>query len=121
MRHWLAKFGNAFRGLRAGVRGQSSFLVHGVIGGLVTAVAFALRLPPIDGCMLLFAIGLVLVAELFNSSIEWLARGLAPGHDERIGRALDIASGAVLVASLFAALIGLLVLGPPLWRALGFA
>jgi len=112
MRHWLAKFGNAFRGLRAGVRGQSSFLVHGVIGGLVTAVAFALRLPPIDGCMLLFAIGLVLVAELFNSSIF---------HDERIGRALDIASGAVLVASLFAALIGLLVLGPPLWRALGFA
>jgi diacylglycerol kinase len=35
-----------------------------------------------------------------------------------VGRAKDAAAGAVLIASLVAAVLGLLVLGPPLWQKL---
>jgi diacylglycerol kinase (ATP) len=53
--------------------------------------------------------GFVLAAELFNSAIEVLHRGLDPETRERNYKALDIAAGAVLMASLAAAIVGSLV------------
>ncbi len=114
-RTWRAKFSDAFRGLWAGVRGQSSFVAHLGVALAVIVMAAVLRLPLVQWVLLLLAMGLVLVAELLNTSLEWLARAVTSEQDERIGRALDIAAGAVLLASLLAALVGLLVLGPPLW------
>jgi diacylglycerol kinase len=35
-----------------------------------------------------------------------------------VGKAKDVAAGAVLIASVAAAVLGLLVLGPPLWHRL---
>jgi diacylglycerol kinase len=52
----------------------------------------------------------VIAAELFNSALEALARGLCPDHNPLVGKSLDIASGAVLVLSLTAVAIGLTVL-----------
>ena len=51
-------------------------------------------------------IGLVLTAELFNSAVETLFRGLDEPTRERAWPALDIAAGAVLLASVFAAAVG---------------
>jgi undecaprenol kinase len=47
-------------------------------------------------------IGMVLVAELFNSALETLADHLHPEQHPEIGAAKDIAAGSVLVATLIA-------------------
>jgi diacylglycerol kinase len=52
---------------------------------------------------------MVLVCELFNSAIETLFKGLDETTKERVWPCLDIAAGAVLVASIAAAIIGLIV------------
>lgn len=49
-------------------------------------------------------------AELMNSSIEFLAQAITPEQNEDIRDALDVASGAVLIASIFAAVIGATIL-----------
>ena len=59
----------------------------------------------------MLCITVVLVLELVNSAIEFLAKGLCTEHNREVGKALDIASAAVLVASVGAGVIGALVLG----------
>jgi diacylglycerol kinase len=108
-RRWRNKFREAFRGLKLGVRGHSSFSVHFFIAALVVAAAVVFRCDRLEWCLLLGCIGLVLVAELFNSSIETLFRGLDEATRDRAWPALDIAAGAVLLASITASVIGAII------------
>jgi diacylglycerol kinase (ATP) len=55
------------------------------------------------------AVGFVLVAEMMNSSIEALADHLHPFRHPSIKIAKDMAAGAVLLASMAAAVIGALL------------
>lgn len=106
---WGRKFAVAFRGIKLGIRGHSSFSVHFFFAVLVVAAAVVFSCTLEQWCLLLGCIGLVLTAELFNSAIETLFRHLDEETRERAWPALDIAAGAVLLASLTASVIGLLV------------
>ena len=108
-RRWGQKFGAAFRGLKLGVRGHSSFFVHFFFAALVAAAAIVMRCTLVEWCLLLGCIGMVLTAELFNSAIETLFRGLDEPTKQRTWPCLDIAAGAVLLASIAAAVIGAVV------------
>lgn len=109
MKYWIRKFRLAALGIRHGIRGQTSFAVHVPIAFVVIVFAIVLRCPLWQWCALLLCIGLVLAAELANSAIEELAAGLCREHNEHVGRALDIASGAVLVASIVSGTIGAII------------
>lgn len=111
VKHWMDKFRNAFRGIRFGVQGQSSFAVHGPIGISVLGLAWWLDCEVWQWCILLLCISHVVAMELMNSAVEYLARGLCSEHNDYVGKALDIASGAVLTSSMIAAIVGLVVLG----------
>jgi diacylglycerol kinase len=108
-RSWRAKFHAAFRGVKLGIRGHSSFFVHFFFMALVVAAAVVLGCDLVDWCILLGCIAMVLVSELFNSAIETLFKGLDDATKERVWPSLDIAAGAVLIASIAAAIIGLIV------------
>lgn len=62
--------------------------------------------------MLTLCVGSVLAAELFNSALERLAKAITVEDNEHLRIALNIASGAVLTASLFAASVGLVIFVP---------
>jgi diacylglycerol kinase len=108
-RKWRDKFGDAFRGLKLGIRGHSSFFVHFFFAALVVAAAIVLRCDLVDWCLLLGCIGFVLTAELFNSAIEVLFHGQDRATQARNHACLDIAAGAVLMASATALVIGSIV------------
>jgi diacylglycerol kinase len=110
-RPWADKFRDALRGLKYGIRGHSSFSVHFFAAALVLAAAIALCREIWEWCVLLLCIGLVMTAELVNSALETLHRGLDPETRERNWKALDIAAGAVLLASITAAVVGVLIFG----------
>lgn len=109
-RRWRDKFAEAYRGVKLGVRGHSSFSVHFFFAALVLAAGAVFRCSLTQWCILLGCIGMVMTAELFNSAIEALYHGLADEESKRRCRpCLDIAAGAVLLASGFAAVIGTLI------------
>lgn len=108
-RPWRSKFGDAFRGLKLGIRGHSSFSVHFFFAALVISAAGIMGCDYLEWCALLLSIGLVLTAELFNSAIETLFRGLDEQTRSRTWPCLDIAAGAVLMASITASAVGLIV------------
>jgi len=110
-RTWSQKFADAFRGLFRSVRSQSSFGVHLGMATAVVAAGTVLRVSPVEWCLLVLAIGLVLMAEIFNTAIESLARGPGSRRHPRLRDALDMASAAVLLAAITAAVIGLSVFG----------
>ena len=117
-RPWSHKFVYAFRGLRRAVRSQNSFAVHLTVATAVIVAAAVLRVSLVEWCLLLGAIGFVITAEVFNTAIESLARAHDVGRHPRIRDALDMASAAVLVAAITAALIGATVFLPKLWTLL---
>ncbi len=108
-RPWRAKFRAALRGIKVGVRGHSSFSVHFFFAALVVAAALALRCDKVEWCLLLGCIGLVLVAELFNSAVETLFRELDGPTRDRAWPALDVAAGAVLLAAITASVVGAVI------------
>jgi diacylglycerol kinase len=119
-RPWFAKFRDALRGLKFGVRGHSSFFVHFFAAALVIAAAIAMQCSFVQWALLILAIGFVLTTELVNSAIETLHRGLDPETRERTWQALDIAAGAVLLASITAAIVGALVFGKRILQLLNW-
>src|SRR6476620_10424342 len=110
-RRWPQKFREAFRGVKLGVRGHSSFFIHFFVAAFVLAAAVVLQCDLWEWCALIGCIGAVLTAELLNSAIETLFHGLDEPTKRRLRGVLDIAAGAVLVASITAAVIGLLIFG----------
>lgn len=116
---WLRKFANAFRGVSIAPRRQSSFAVHAIVGILVVAGGAYFQVTATEWCLLVLCIASVLAAELFNTAIERLARAITQDHDPNIGDALDIASGAVLLAALGSATVGAIIFVPRLISILG--
>jgi diacylglycerol kinase len=108
-RSWRAKFRDAFRGVKLGIRGHSSFSVHFFFAALVIAAAIVFRCEFLEWCLLVGCIGMVLTAELINSAIETIFHGLDERIKARVSSALDIAAGAVLLASITAVVIGSIV------------
>jgi diacylglycerol kinase len=83
-------------------------------GSLVLFAAAYLRLSISDILVLVLAISIVMVAEMVNTSLEFMSDAITLEHNEDIKRAKDVSAGAVLVSAIFAALIGLMIFVPKL-------
>lgn len=108
-RLWRDRLGPACRGIKLGVRGHSRFFVHFFCTALVLTAAIVLRCDLVQWCLLLGCIGLVHVTELLNNAVEALFRGLDEENMRRASHCMDIAAGAVLLASVTASVIGALI------------
>lgn len=124
---WSKKFRHAFRGLREGGRGQNSFLVHIPVACFVLAAAVQFQVSTLEWCILVVCITIVVSAELFNTAIESLAKAITDEYDPNIRDALDIASAAVLIMAVGAAVVGALIIGLRIgvawgwWHVLGIS
>lgn len=92
------------------MRGQNSFYVHLPAAVVACGIAAWLGVSQAEWLAIVLCITVVLSAELFNSAIEHLARAISRDEHPELRDALDIASGAVLVASVGACVVGVLVL-----------
>ena len=113
---WVS-FVDAGRGLAA-LLGEPNAKIQLGAASCVVALALWLGLGPRDWALLVLAIGLVLAGEAFNTAVEALCDRVAPERHPLVAKAKDVAAGGVLIASIAAAVLGLLVLGPPLWQRL---
>ncbi|MDX1968624.1 MAG: diacylglycerol kinase family protein [Planctomycetaceae bacterium] len=109
-------FGHAFDGIWLTVRTQRNARIHGFFAICVIVVGVWLRLDALRWSILTVMIGAVLVGETINTAVEALVDLLAPQFHERAKVAKDVSAGAVLLLGITAVVVGLLILGPPLWE-----
>ena len=111
----IAAFGHAFRGWGYVLKTQHNAWIHSVVATAVFIVGLWLGLPPRDWAVLVLAIAMVFTAEFINTAIEAVVDLASPVHHPLAKVGKDVGAAAVLVVALAAVLIGLLILGPPLW------
>lgn len=99
------RLGFAADGLLLALRRESSLRLQALAGVAVFLVLLLIRPPALWWAIVALAVGLVWVAELFNTVIEQLCDHLHPQIHAQIRAVKDVAAGAVLVASLVALLV----------------
>jgi len=114
----LTSFRHAFSGVWYVVRTQRNARIHLTVALVVIALGLWLGLSYTEWAVIVLTIGLVLAAEAFNTVAE-AAVDLATAERHPLAKiAKDVAAGAVLLMAITAVVVGLLILGPPLWRSL---
>lgn len=114
----LDSFRYAFAGWWYVLRTQRNSWIHAALSTAVLLLAWALRLGRLEWAILILTIGLVWMAEFINTSLEAIVDMTMPEPHPLAKVAKDVAAAAVLVGAAAAVLVGLLVLGPPLWEAI---
>ena len=100
------------------MRTQHNVWIHSTIASIVFILALWLQLPPRDWAVLILTVAMVFSAEFVNTAIEAVVDLASPDKHPLAKIGKDVGAAAVLVAALAAILIGLLILGPPLWTKL---
>ena len=107
---------HAFRGWRHVMQTQRNAWIHATVATLVLIVSLWLGLPARDWAVLILTIAMVFAAEFINTSIEAVVDLATQEHHPLAKVGKDVGAAAVLIAALAAVLVGLLILGPPLWE-----
>jgi diacylglycerol kinase (ATP) len=115
----LESFRYAFRGLNTLLVSQHNAWIHAAATACACVLGFALGISRLEWCAVVLAIAAVWVAEGLNTALELLCDAAAPEFHPLVGKAKDVAAGAVLIAACGSLVIGLLVFGPPLVARLG--
>lgn len=110
----ISSFRYAFAGIRLLLQSQHNAWIHGAASVAVLIAGVFFGLSRLEWCLVALAVALVWVAEGVNTALELLADAASPGPHPMVGRAKDVAAGAVLISALGALLVGLLVFGPRL-------
>ncbi len=118
LRARLAAFRYAFQGLEYLFRSQPNARIHAVATAGVVALGLWLHLSLTAWALLVLAMGLVWSAEALNTAIEAAVDLASPAIHPRAKAAKDVAAAGVLLAAVAAAVVGVLVLGPPFWQRL---
>ncbi len=108
----------ALEGWRHVLQTQKNTWIHTLISLGVVGVGLWLDLLTQDWAILILTMGLVWVAEFFNTAIEALTDLVSPQHNHLAKIGKDVGAAAVLIAAGTAVIIGSLILGPPLWERL---
>ena len=104
---------NAVEGWAA-ASSERNMRIHLVIGTAVLLASAAARITRLEWAAVLLAMALVFCTELINTSIEAVVDLVSPEEHPLAKKAKDTAAGAVLVAALFAVIVGGIVFLPRL-------
>jgi len=118
MHRLITSFRYAFAGLGYLLRTQPNARIHLAVTLAVVLVGLWVGLPARDWAVVALTVGLVLMAEAFNTALEAAVDLAHPERHPLAGAAKDVGAAAVTLAAIAAVLVGLLVLGPPLWGRL---
>ncbi|MGL1894218.1 MAG: diacylglycerol kinase family protein [Spirochaetaceae bacterium] len=106
------KFTYAFKGLYIAFTSDNSFKVHFAVSIPIIISGFILNFSSFEWIVIIISIGQVLVAELFNTAIEYIVKMFTDEYHELAEKLLDISAGAVLLAVIISAILGCLIYIP---------
>lgn len=112
-------FKYAFSGIVQAYKGEQNLKIHTVVAILVIIFGAILKISYTEWLVCLVLIGLVLMAEFFNTAIEYVVDLASPKIHPLAKAAKDTASAGVLVMAIISAIIGLMIFVPKLIGFIG--
>lgn len=110
----INSFKYALQGIKQSYKGEQNLKIHTVVAVLVIIFGFLLKINYLEWLICLVLIGLVLMAEFFNTAIEYVVDLASPKIHPLAKAAKDTASAGVLMMAIIAAIIGLIIFAPKL-------
>jgi diacylglycerol kinase len=114
MRKFIRGFGYALNGIWHATATQLNFRVHLVAGIIALCAGCALHISKDEWLWIILCIAMVLMAELFNTALEFLTDLVSPEYNKKAGLVKDMGAGAVLITAICALVIGLIIFVPKL-------
>lgn len=112
-------FGYAFQGIFNTIRTERNIKIHCVIAVLVIIFGIWLKITKTEWMICFILFGLILALELVNTAVEAAVDLCTEDRRPLAKKAKDAAAGAVLIAAIFAAVIGLMIFIPRLLGVFG--
>lgn len=108
----VLSFKYAFEGIWTALKKEPNLKFHLLATVVVIMLGWFFQISELEWIIVIFAIGSVISLELTNTAIEEIVDSFTEDHHPGAKVAKDVAAGAVLVASITAAIIGLLIFLP---------
>ena len=112
-------FKAAFEGIASTYKKEQNIKIHTFIAILVIIFGFFLKINYIEWLVCLVLIGFMLMAEFFNTAIEYVVDLASPDIHPLAKAAKDTASAGVLMMAIIAAVTGLVIFIPILIEFVG--
>jgi diacylglycerol kinase (ATP) len=109
-----ASFRAAFRGLGLMLTTEPNARIHALATIIVLSLGFLLDIDRTEWLIVILTVALVWSLEAINTALEAICDVVSPEQNPKVGRAKDVAAGAVLIAAVAAVLVAILVFGPRL-------
>lgn len=105
-------FGYAFTGIFTGIKKERNMKIHCLAMLCVAAAGVLLRISISEWCLCLVLFGMILSLELVNTAVEAVVDLVTEERRPLAKLAKDTAAGAVLIAAIMAAGVGILIFVP---------
>ena len=115
----INSFRYAAEGIKQAYKGEQNLKIHTIMAILVILFGFLFRISYLEWFICIILIGLVIMAEFFNTAIEYVVDLASPKVHPLAKAAKDTASAGVLMIAIISAIIGLIIFIPKLIEWLG--
>ena len=105
----------AFKGIAHVFLFEKNFRMHLIIALTMMILGIYMRLNALEWVILLSFVCLVLVTEIINSCLERFLDAALPFKNNKTRVIKDMAAGAVLVASVFSVIAGIIIFLPKIF------
>ena len=112
-------FKSAFEGIHSTYKKEQNIKIHTIIAILVIVAGLVFKIDYIEWLVCLVLIGFVLMAEFFNTAIEYVVDLASPNIHPLAKAAKDTASAGVLMMAIIAAVVGCVIFIPELIEFIG--
>jgi len=112
----FASFRYAFNGLSSLFRKELNARIHFLAALIVIILGIVLNISLTEWCLIIIVIGLVFLAELFNTALEALSDIVDPEWNEKIMKVKDYAAAAVFISAIVSVVVGGLIFIPKLLK-----
>ncbi len=108
----IKSFKYAIDGIKEAFQSEKNMRVHFVLMVIAIILGIILKLSSIEWAILIITIGLVLILEFINTSLEQIVDIVSPEKQEKAKIAKDVAAAGVLISAIVAVLIGSFIFLP---------
>lgn len=113
LKKFIKSVGYAIEGIKAGYTAGQNIIIMTVLAILALILAFVFKIERFEFITILVLIGIILPLELINTAIEATVDLHDGNKKSKYGKiAKDCAAGALTIASIMAAIIGLVIFVP---------
>ncbi len=110
--HRILSFKYALVGVLTALKEEPNLKFHFIAGLLIIILSLIFNISHSDWMIIIFLIGFVISVELTNTAIEAVVDAFTAKEHPGAKLAKDIAAGAVLVAAITSAIVGIIIFFP---------